>query len=97
MKRDKVFNNIIRQNKKSVNGANIFFRLLGFKNKTLSMVFQGDTISVVPCEGYPDGLGAYETAIHLYETDADFRGNIDAQLEQQGAEILPLEAINETS
>ena len=91
MNKEKLFNNILRRNKTPVDGYDIFFRLLGFKNKTLSMVYEGDTINVLPCEDYSDGIGAYKTAIHHYETDADFRSNIDAQLEQQGAEIVPLE------
>ena len=91
MKREQLFNNILRRNKTPVDGYDIFFRLLGFQNKTLSLAFQGDTIYVLPCDIYSDGIGAYETAIHLYESDADFRSNIDAQLEQQGAEIVPLE------
>ena len=91
MSEKQLLNNIIRNNLSKVNGNSYFFRLLGLKNKTLSLPIEGAKINVLPCDSYEVALLAFETAINLYENNADFQQEIDTQLQEQGAEIVSLE------
>jgi hypothetical protein len=91
MTKDIILNNIIRNNQTSIDGNSYFFRLLGLKNKTLSLPINEEITNVLPCNSYEVALLAFETTINLYENDADFQQEIDNQLQKQGAEIVPLE------
>ena len=92
-KKDTILNNIGRNNQTSINGSSYFFRLLGLKNKTLSLPIGEATVDVLPCDNYEVALLAFETAINLYEKDEVFQMEIDNQLQEQGAEIVPLEVV----
>ena len=93
MTKDTILNNIVRNNQTSINGSSYFFRLLGLKNKTLSLPIGETSINVLPCDTYEVALLAFETAINLYEKDEVFQMEIDNQLHEQGAEIVPLEVV----
>ena len=93
MTKDTVLNNIVRNNQTTIDGNSYFFRLLGLKNKTLSLPIEGVSINVLPCDSYELAVSAFDTALSLYETDADFQQEIDNQLQGQGAEIVSLEGV----
>ena len=89
-----ILNNVIRKNQSSLEGRNIFFRLLGLQNKTLTLFINGEAMNVIPCDSYQSAIQAYETSLKLYQDDAKFQEGINTQLEGQGAVI---EAIKEVS
>ncbi len=88
--KEELFNNIVRKNLTSVEGRNIFFRLLGLKNRTLTLEIEGEKMNVIPCDNYQTAIQAYETSLELYQDDEGFRGSINSQLEKQGAVIEAL-------
>ncbi len=88
--KEEIFNNIVRKNLTSYRGRNIFFRLLGLKNKTLTLEIEGEKMNVIPCDNYQTAIQAYETSLELYQDDEGFRGSINSQLEKQGAVIEAL-------
>ena len=88
--KEEIFNNIVRKNLTSVEGRNIFFRLLGLKNRTLTLEIEGEKMNVIPCDNYQTAIQAYETSLELYQDDEGFRGSINSQLEKQGAVIEAL-------
>lgn len=88
--KEDILNNIIRNNQSKINGKSYFFRLLGLKNKTLNINIEGSTTAVLPCDTYEDALSAYESVITHYETDEVFQGDINTQLQKQGAVIVAL-------
>jgi len=88
--KEELFNNIVRKNLTSVEGRNIFFRLLGLKNRTLTLEIEGEKMNVIPCDNYQTAIQAYETSLELYQNDEGFRRSINSQLEKQGAVIEAL-------
>ena len=99
MTKEQILNNVVRHNQSSVNGHNFMFRLIGFMNKSLTLPINGKGIDVIPCESYEDSIRAYETALTLYEEDADFQQSINKQLKKHCSstetpfEIVPLEEV----
>ena len=89
-----ILNNVVRRNQSSLGDRNIFFRLLGLQNKTLTLSIDGNDMNVIPCDSYQSAIQAYETSLKLYQDDAKFQEGINTQLEGQGAVI---EAIKEVS
>ena len=93
MKKEEILNNVIRHNQTSVDGKSFMFRLVGFLNKTLTLNINGNKYDVIPCDNYETARKAYETALTLYEEDADFQQSINNQLKKHGANIIPMEEV----
>ena len=89
-----ILNNVVRRNQSSLEGRNIFFRLLGLQNKTLTLFIGGEAMNVIPCDSYQSAIQAYSTSLNLYQDDVEFQESINNQLEGQGAIIEPIEEVS---